>query len=104
MGKKTGLPEARAMTMSEIRELRKAGFDPAFSESEDAAGKKMCEMVDWIADNIYSDYDLDAIPYPEIVKLGVATYNLTYGRETEIKNFSTSGTGRQEEQNTAETA
>ena len=64
----------RSLTVKEMRELRKAGYDPAFADKEDSAAVTT-GMVDWILDNVYGDQITDDMPYA-----------MTYGRETEVKN------------------
>ena len=75
----------RSLTVKEMRELRKAGFDPAFADKEDSAAATT-GMVDWILDNVYGDQITDDMPYSEAFRVATDTYALTYGRETEIKN------------------
>lgn len=103
MPKKAGIPQPRPMTRAEVREFRKAGLDPI--TWDDVTNNRMQEMIDWVLDNIYADYDLENEDYPDCVELVTETHNLTYGRKTEVKNSSTSGPGLPEtEQSTAETA
>lgn len=75
----------RSLTVKEMRELRKAGFDPAFADKEDSAAATT-GMVDWILDNVYGDQITDDMPYSEAFRVATDTYALTYGRETEVKN------------------
>ena len=75
----------RALTGKEMRELRKAGYDPAFADKEDSADATT-GMVDWILDNVYGDQITDDMPYSEAFRVAADTYALTYGRETEVKN------------------
>ena len=75
----------RSLTVKEMRELRKAGYDPAFADKEDSAAAT-AGMVDWILDNVYEDQITDDMPYSEAFRVATDTYALTYGRETEVKN------------------
>ena len=77
--------QIRSLTVKEMRELRKAGFDPAFADKEDSAAATT-GMVDWILDNVYGDQIMDDMPYSEAFRVATDTYALTYGRETEVKN------------------
>lgn len=77
--------QIRSLTVKEMRELRKAGFDPAFADKEDSAAATT-GMVDWILDNVYGDQITDDMPYSEAFRVATDTYALTYGRETEVKN------------------
>ena len=82
--KKHAIP-IRSLTVKEMRELRKAGCDPAFADKEDSAAATT-GMVDWILDNVYGDQITDDMPYSEAFRIATDTYALTYGRETEVKN------------------
>ena len=75
----------RSLTVKEMRELRKAGYDPAFADKEDSA-IATTGMVDWILDNVYGEQITDDMPYSEAFRIATDTYALTYGRETEVKN------------------
>ena len=75
----------RSLTVKEMRELRKAGYDPAFADKDDSAAATT-GMVDWILDHIYGDQITDDMPYSEALRVATDTYALTYGRETEVKN------------------
>ena len=75
----------RSLTVKEMRELRKTGYDPAFADKEDSAAATT-GMVDWILDNVYGDQITDDMPYSEAFRVATDTYALTYGRETEVKN------------------
>ena len=77
--------QIRSLTVKEMRELRKAGYDPAFADKEDSAAATT-GMVDWILDNVYGDQITDDMPYSEAFRIATDTYALTYGRETEVKN------------------
>ena len=44
----------RSLTVKEMRELRKAGCDPAFVDKDDSAAATT-GMVDWILDHIYAE-------------------------------------------------
>ncbi len=75
----------RSLTVKEMRELRKAGYDPAFADKEDSAAATT-GMVDWILDNVYGDQITDDMPYSEAFRIATDTYAMTYGREAEEKN------------------
>ena len=75
----------RSLTVKEMRELRKAGYDPAFADKEDSAAATT-GMVDWILDNVYGDQITDDMPYSEAFRIATDTYAMTYGREAEAKN------------------
>ena len=77
--------QIRSLTVKEMRELRKAGYDPAFADKEDSAAATT-GMVDWILDNVYGDQITDDMPYSEAFRVATDTYALTYGREIEVKN------------------
>lgn len=82
--KKHAIP-IRSLTVKEMRELRKAGYDPAFADKEYSA-IATTGMIDWILDNVYGDQITDDMPYSEAFRIATDTYALTYGRETEVKN------------------
>lgn len=75
----------RSLTVKEMRELRKAGCDPAFVDKDDSAAATT-GMVDWILDNIYAGQITDDMPYSEAFRIATDTYAMTYGREAEAKN------------------
>lgn len=75
----------RSLTVKEMRELRKAGYDPAFADKEDSA-IATTGMIDWILDNVYGEQITDDMPYSEAFRIATDTYALTYGQETEVKN------------------
>lgn len=75
----------RSLTVKEMRELRKAGYDPAFADKDDSA-VATTGMVDWILDHIYGDQITDDMPYSEAFRIATDTYAMTYGREAEAKN------------------
>lgn len=75
----------RSLTVKEMREMRKAGCDPAFADKEDSAATTT-GMVDWILDNIYAGQITDDMPYSEALRIATDTYAKTYGREVEAKN------------------
>ena len=82
--KKPAIP-IRSLTVKEMRELRKAGYDPALADKEDST-VATTGMIDWILDNVYGDQITDDMPYSEAFRIATDTYALTYGRETEVKN------------------
>ena len=75
----------RSLTVKEMRELRKAGYDPAFVDKDDSAAATT-GMVDWILDHIYAGQIADDMPYSEALRIATDTYAKTYGREVETKN------------------
>lgn len=75
----------RSLSVKEMRELRKAGYDPAFADKDDSAAATT-GMVDWILDNIYAGQIYDDMPYSEAFRIATDTYAMTYGREAEVKN------------------
>ena len=75
----------RALTVKEVRELRKAGLDPAFAKGGDAANTT-AGMVDWVLEHIYAGQIPDDMPYNEALRIATDTYAMTYGREAEAKN------------------
>lgn len=75
----------RSLTVKEMRELRKAGYDPAFADKDDSAAATT-GMVDWILDHVYGDQITDDMPYSEAFRIATDTYAMTYGREAEAKN------------------
>ena len=82
--KKHAIP-IRSLTVKEMRELRKAGYDPAFADKEDSA-IATTGMVDWILDNVYGGQITDDMPYSDAFRIATDTYALTYDREAEVKN------------------
>lgn len=48
----------RSLTVKEMRELRKAGYDPAFADKDDSAATTT-GMVDWILEHVYGDQITD---------------------------------------------
>lgn len=75
----------RSLTVKEMRELRKAGYDPAFADKDDSAAATT-GMVDWILEHVYGDQITDDMPYSEAFRIATDTYAMTYGREAEVKN------------------
>ena len=75
----------RSLTVKEMRELRKAGYDPAFADKDDSAAATT-GMVDWVLDHVYGDQITDDMPYSEAFRIATDTYAMTYGREAEVKN------------------
>ncbi len=75
----------RALTVKEVRELRKAGLDPAFAKKDESADVT-AGMIDWILEHIYAGQIPDDMPYNEALRIATDTYAETYGREREVKN------------------
>lgn len=75
---------ARALTRGEIKALRKAGVDIFLSAGEDNLG----ERVDAVLDIVFPSDNaaLDALPFPEVMKVFTAIVNETSGNEEEVKN------------------
>lgn len=88
MGKTLNLPDVRVMTRRQVKELRKAGLDPALMSKEDAAtiAARSADMIEWILDNVYSDFNFDDISYSDCWALATETYRRTMGLDSEIKN------------------
>lgn len=72
------------MDRNQIKELRKAGLDPAYNDAKDA--KSTADMVDWILDNIYPGIDFSGVPYHKVMMLAANTYKKAMGGEEAIKN------------------
>jgi hypothetical protein len=78
----------RSLTRKQRRELRNSNLDPALikcpgeSEEDDARERFLLteDMIDWILENVYSDYDFDDVPNQECMKLALDTYTLAMGR------------------------
>jgi hypothetical protein len=80
------MPKARALTRAEIKALREAGLDPAF-RADDLTMKVNAEMVDWMLDHVYRDFDFANTPYSSCLELATRTYQLTYSvSEAAAKN------------------
>ena len=77
--------QPRSLTFGELKALRKAGFDPAFSVSDNKS-EQNSNMITWILENVFKEEVTDDMPYADLLKLAVDSYGLTYGRELEIKN------------------
>lgn len=77
--------QIRSLTVKEVRELRKAGLDPAFVKKEDSADAT-AGMVDWILEHVYTGQIPADMPYNEALRIAMDTYAKTYGRESEVKN------------------
>ena len=75
----------RSLTVREVREMRKAGLDPAFAKKEDSADTT-AGMVDWVLGHVYAGQIPDDMPYNEALRIAMDTYAKTYGREREVKN------------------
>lgn len=83
--KKEYILPIRALTVKEVRALRKAGLDPAFAKGEDE-NTVFFGTVDWILEHVYGDAVTDDMPYSEVFRLAADTYAMTYGREKATKN------------------
>jgi zona occludens toxin (predicted ATPase) len=82
----SNLPQARALTLAEVKALRNASLDPAFLEN-DLTMKINAEMVDWILEHAYRGFDFANLPYSACLELATRTYQLTYSvTGTEEKN------------------
>ena len=77
--------QIRSLTVKEVRELRKAGLDPAFAKKDESADVT-AGMIDWILEHIYAGQIPDDMPYNEALRIATDTYAKTYGRESEVKN------------------
>ena len=67
-----------SLTVKEMRELRKAGYDPAFADRDESAAAT-AGMVGWILDHIYVGQIADDMPYSEAFRIATDTYAMTYG-------------------------
>lgn len=100
----------RPMTRDEMKAFRAAEMDPSFwakKQADAIAGaasqeeavqaiiaqtigntaQRTAEMIDWILDNIYAEYDFSGTPYPDCMELANQTYRLTMGaKPAELKN------------------
>ena len=77
------LPQVRALTRKERKELTKTGFN--MYENTNFLDLKM-KCVDWVVDNIYPDFDWDDVP-SNVVNIFVGfTLGLTYGDNFIEKN------------------
>ena len=76
------LPEIKAMTYGQIKEMRKKNLDPVTAE----IAPNNTKLVDYILETIYSDFESEKVPYYRLVKLAMDTYNMTYGGPDAIKN------------------
>lgn len=83
--KKEYIVPIRALTVKEVRALRKAGLDPAFAKDGDE-NKVFSGTVDWILEHVYGADITDDMPYSEALRLAADTYAVTYGKEKETKN------------------
>ncbi len=77
--------QIRSLTVKEVRELRKAGLDPAFAKNDESADVT-AGMVDWISEHIYAGQIPDDMPYNEALRIAMDTYAKTYGKKSEVKN------------------
>ncbi|MBQ7418166.1 MAG: hypothetical protein IJV18_08825 [Acidaminococcaceae bacterium] len=78
--------QIKSMTRGQIKELRKAGLDPARSEKELSAAD-VTDTMEWIFDNVYPELaGDDSIPYDEVIRIGAETYAKSMGEKREIKN------------------
>ena len=77
--------QIRSLTVKEVRELRKAGLDPAFAKKDESADVTT-GMIDWILEHIYAGQIPGDMPYNEALRIATDTYVKTYGREREVKN------------------
>lgn len=79
-----GMPSVRSMTRKQIKSLRASALDPAMNPNMTSA--KIAEMVDYILDNIYADFDSENASYEKLVELAMHTHQKAYGRYNEVKN------------------
>lgn len=88
------LPEPRALTRKELRQLKAAGLDPFFAGLKDKTPAEVTEftqnMCDYIVDNFFPNYDWDNVSNGAILEFGHKCYQLAYNlivkQEEEIKN------------------
>ena len=84
MGNEYNLPEIKAMTYAQIKAMRKKNMDVNLNGS-DGIGNT-ADLVDYIMETIYPDFDACDVPYHVIVKFAMNTFNMTYGGPEAIKN------------------
>jgi len=89
------VPAVIKMTRPQIKELRKAGLDPAFQPRPDLTDpetmikqvEKNDQMIDWILDNIYTPEALEGCSNADLMALARDTYEAAYGnKKDEEKN------------------
>ena len=81
---KYNLPEIKAMTYAQIKAMRKKNMDVNLSGA-DGIGTT-ADLVDYIMETIYPDFEACDVPYHVIVKFAMNTFNMTYGGPEAIKN------------------
>jgi hypothetical protein len=75
----------KSMTWAQVKALREAGLDMAFSDGADR--KKNVEALEWVFIHVYPELaGDDSIPYEEVIDIAAKTYTKTYGRGAEVKN------------------
>lgn len=78
--------QIKSMTRGQIKELRKAGLDPAKTEKTLSAAD-VTDTMEWIFDTVYPELaDDDSIPYEDVIRIGSETYAKSMGNQREIKN------------------
>lgn len=78
----------RSLTRKQRRELRNVNLDPALtkfpgeSEEDDDRERLLLteDMIDWMLENVYSDFNFDDVPNQECMKLALDTYTFAMGR------------------------
>ena len=82
------LPQVRALTRKERKELTESGYDlyqPKVDENTIIPALEM-KCTDWIIDHIYPDFDWDDVPSNVVNIFAGFTLGLTYGTELVEKN------------------
>ncbi len=94
MTTKVEIPQARALTRKELRQMKEAGLDPVYMDPEQLKKEVVLSlnqrMADFIVDKFYPGVDWDDIDNSVILELADKTYQLSYNRkekqDEEVKN------------------
>lgn len=78
------LPEIKSMTYAQIKAMRKKNMDMTVNGADGI--NSTAELVDYIMETIYPDFDAANVPYHVIVKFAMNTFNMTYGGPEAVKN------------------
>lgn len=73
----------RAMDNAEVRALRKSGLHPHYVDNP---GKMVEDLVDWVLDNVYAEYNFKGVSQADCIDITTKTVQLTYGSVEETKN------------------
>lgn len=81
------LPAARPLTRSERRKMDAAGVNIRRADYRmKSAGASIDDMVDWILDTVYGEFDFEKLPNNVCMSFAMYVYELTYGDELALKN------------------